>query len=366
MKLLITGKLADRSLLNHIYPITLLDEIDEIMVVRDTKGIKTNKVNYYCPPSWSLKFIPLAFAFKFIIMVYLSIYKKPSLVHGYLLFPHATIAFIVGKLTGRKVGTSLIAGPVELYADGSPIGNYTYCNPLPELNLRAKFFKWMLNHSHLITVTGSYTRNFLTSIEISENKIVVLPHVIDDNFKMKKVDKEYDLIFVGRLAKVKHVDVLVKAAQIITDKYPNLKIVIVGDGECRSKLENLSNQRGLNSNIYFAGYQTNVWEWYNKAKFSILTSEREGFPYSVVESLKCGVPVITSNCGDVQDLIEDGYNGIIIKRYEDYKSFADKIINILDEEKRLEEYSFNSVESVKDINNENIASIWREIINSFK
>ncbi|KKG29101.1 hypothetical protein DU52_01545 [Methanosarcina mazei] len=362
MKLLVTGKLANRSLLHHIYPITLLDDVDEILVVRDTEGSAANKVKYYCPPRWSLKFLPLAFAFKFIIMVYLSISKKPKIVFGYLLFPHASMAFIVGKLTGKKVGISLIAGPVELYASGSPIGNYPYCNPLPKLNIRARIFRWMLANSDFITVTGKYTKGFLTSIGINENTILVLPHSIDNQFGIKNIDKEYDIIFVGRLAKVKHVEILLKAVQSVKSSYPSIKVTIVGDGDCKPELENLSNKLGLNKNVHFAGYQKNVWDWYNKSKISVLPSEREGFPYSVVESLSCGVPVVTSDCGDVNDLIKDGYNGLIVKKYDDFDEFALSIIRILDNNRILETYSANCLESVKNINVNTVTYIWRNSI----
>lgn len=361
MKLLITGKLADRSLLHHIYPITLLDDIDEILIVRDTEGIAANKVKYYCPPQWSLKFLPLAFVFKFIIMFYLSISRKPKVVFGYLLFPHASMAFLVGKLTGKKVGTSLIAGPVELYTGGSPIGDYPYCNPLPELNIRARIFRWMLSNSDFITVTGKYTKEFLTSIGIDENKVLVLPHSIDNQFGIKNIDKKYDIVFVGRLAKVKHVEILLKAVQSVKTSYPNIKVAIVGDGDCKPELENLSNKLGLNKNVHFAGYQKNVWDWYNKSKISVLTSEREGFPYSVVESLSCGVPVVTSDCGDVNDLIKDGYNGLIVEKYNDYAIFAQNIIWILDNNKMLETYSSNCLESVKNVNISTVTSIWKDM-----
>jgi glycosyltransferase involved in cell wall biosynthesis len=295
-------------------------------------------------------------------MIYLSIHEKPAFIQGYLLFPHALMAFFVGKLTCRKIGISLLAGPVELYAIGSPIGAYSYCNSLPNLNTKAKMFSYVLTKSDFITVTGSYTKDFLISIGIDENKIFVLPHVIDNRFESKDVDKEYDLIYVGRLAKVKHVDILLKAVQLAKNEYPDINAVIVGDGECRSALENISNNLGLSENIYFAGYQTNVWDWYNKAKISVLTSEREGFPYSVVESLSCGLPVISSDCGDVNDLIKTGYNGFVVKRYADYESFAFNISNILRNKAMLKIYSNNGIKSTKCIHAKNISLTWKYII----
>ena len=72
-------KLSDRTLISHIYPLTLLDEIDRIIIIRDFPGPYINKVNYVCPPKWSLEILPLAFFIKFCMMVFLSIKEKPTL-----------------------------------------------------------------------------------------------------------------------------------------------------------------------------------------------------------------------------------------------------------------------------------------------
>jgi glycosyltransferase involved in cell wall biosynthesis len=364
MKILITARLADRSLLEHIYPITLVKDIDEIMIVRDTKGIDLRKVKYYCPPSWALKIAPIAFISKFLILLYLSILKKPKLVHGYLLFPHASLAFLAGKLTGKNVGISLIAGPIELYAGGSPIGTYPYCDPLPILNKRAVFFKKILEKSNLVAVTGSYTINFLKSIGISEEKIIVPPKTIDEKFFCQNIKKEYDIIYVGRLHQLKHIETLLKAACVVKNTYPDIKVAIIGIGECREILEKLSNTLGLNDNVYFLGYQKNVWDWFNKAKISVICSEREGLARSAVESMRCGVPVITSNCGDINDLIKDGFNGSIVNKYDDYEEYAQKILELLENDELLKAYIANCPECLKPLTIENATFIWENAIQS--
>ena len=363
MKLLITMKLADRNMMHHIYPITLLDKVDKIMVVRDTKGPEINKVQYNCPPKWTLKIPIIALLYKFVIMVYLSIHEKPTLIHGYLLFPHGILAIVVGMLTRKKAGVSLLAGPVELYAPGkSPIGIYSYCGTLPPLNNIGKIMLYVLDKFCVITVTGNYTKRFLINEGIENDKISVLPHAIDEKFKKIDIAKEYDVVFVGRLASVKHIETLIKSIDVVGKKCPSLKVAIVGDGACNVELERLSKKLGLDEIINFAGYQSNVWEWYNKGKLSVITSDREGFPYSVVEALSCGLPVVTSNCGDVSDLIKDDYNGMIISDYQDYCSFAKAILKLLNDSKMIGTQSINALESMKNVNNATVAAIWMNIL----
>lgn len=362
MKILVTAKLSDRGLLHFLSPITMVDDVDEIMVVRDKKGIPHNKIKYYCPPSSWTNIPILAFIYKFVVMLALSYLKKPSLVHGYLLFPHATMAFLVGFLSCRKVGVSLIAGPVELYSRGSPIGLYPYYKPMPPLNWRAKIYTHLLKRMDIITVTGTYTRNFLISIGIDTNKIFILPHIVDERFKNLNINKEYDAIYIGRLAKVKHIEIILLAVKSIIDTYSSFKLAIVGDGECRQKLESISISLGLENNVFFVGYQENVWKWYNKSKLSLLTSEREGFPYSVIESLCCGIPVISSDCGDIRDMVINEYNGIIIRNYKDYGLYTKAILSLLEKEDRYNEYSQNCIISIQDLSTDKIKKIWEYIL----
>lgn len=363
MNLLITMKLSNRNMMYHIYPITLLDEVDKVIIVRDMRGPDINKVQYYCPPSWTLKFPIVALLCKFFLMINLSIREKPKLIHGYLMFPHGILAFIVGILTRKKVGISLIAGPVELYTFGkSPIGKYPYCKSLPPLNFTARISLNLLNKCNIITVSGNYTINILDSLGINRGKIFILPHTIDSTFKPANMVKEYDIVFVGRLAGVKHIEVLINSINLIRNTFKDVKVAIVGDGECKTKLENLTRELDLSQNIFFVGYQSDVWKWYNRGKISTLTSEREGFPYSVVEALSCGLPVISSNCGDVSDVLKNGYNGFIIDDYQDHNELAEVIFKLMSNSELLLECSNNAVKSIQCLTPESVANIWKKIV----
>jgi glycosyltransferase involved in cell wall biosynthesis len=139
----------------------------------------------------------------------------------------------------------------------------------------------------------------------------------------------------------------------------------VGDGEERDKLEKLTRDLGLTEQIDFVGYQTNTWDWYNRSRLSVVTSEREGFPYTVIESLKCGVPVVTSNCGDVCDIVEDAFNGfIILSDYQDYNGFSEAILKLLLHPEHLADYSVNALHSIEFLSSSLVAAVWKKIISS--
>ncbi|HOX36238.1 MAG TPA: glycosyltransferase family 4 protein [Methanoregulaceae archaeon] len=339
MKLLLTMGLADRSMGNYIAPLSGLKKAEEILLVRDTPGPEMENVRYVTARGRTafLK-VPV----KLFHLIRLSFIEKPALVHGFLLYPHGYLALIAGKLTGRKTGLSLLAGPVETFiAGGSPIGDYAYCRPLPKPGLLGRIVLSLVKKFDVITVTGTFTKDFLVRQGIEEKKIFILPHVVDDRFRPLDIRKDYDLVFVGRLAAVKHVGTLLAAAALVKEVLPSLRVAIVGDGAERGRLEDMARLDGLSGTVDFVGFQENTWEWYNRSRLSILTSEREGFPYTVIESLRCGVPVITSDCGDVRDIVKDAWNGRIVADYDDPRAYADIILELLKNPDRIRHYSEN-------------------------
>lgn len=363
MKIMILMKLSDRVLKNHISPMVLSNDIDKIIIIRDEVGPKMNKVRYYCPPKWSLNFPIVAMISRLLLSIYLSLKERSLLIHSYLLFPHGLLAFAAAKLTNKKVGVSLIAGPVELFIFGnSPTERYAYTKPLPKLSFIGKILLMVLNDFDIISVTGTFSKKFLINHGVMEGKIFILPHIVDCRFIKMNITKQYDVISIGRLEKVKHIEVLIRSISIVKNNFSSIKVAIVGDGPEKRQLEELVIDLGLEDNVLFLGYQSDVWNWFNKAKISVLTSEREGFPYSVIESLCCGVPVVATDCGDLHDILISGYNGDLIKDYNDAKSFADMIIRLLQNDDLINMYSNNALEISRKIRATYVTEIWENMI----
>lgn len=364
MKFLLTMKLGDQSTWNMVYPLTNIQDIEKIILVRDTPGYAISKVHYITPSKNRILPSIITLPIKFIQLVYHSLLEKPSLIHSYLLFPHGYLALITGKFTRRKVGVSLVAGPIETYRliGGLKIGQFPYCRPLPKRHFMNVFVISILKHFDIITVTGSYTRDFLIESGIDKKKIFILPHIVDDRFKQYQTDKAYDIIFLGRLSPEKNVETIIRATAEIKKVIPSVRVAIVGSGSEREKLEELTSALDLTEEIHFAGFQSDIWDWYNRSKLSVIASEREGFPYTAIESLKCGLPVVASNCGDICDIVKDSYNGYIIPDYQDYKAYAEVIIHLLTHPDILEMCSKNALQSVEHLASHSVETVWENII----
>jgi len=105
-----------------------------------------------------------------------------------------------------------------------------------------------------------------------------------------------DLIFVGRLIKEKHVDVLVEAVRILAKKQSDLRLIIIGEGPEYEPIRNLIHSSALDNNIRIMGFFENHDEVISRLKSSrvfVLPSTREGFGIAALEALGCGLPVVT-------------------------------------------------------------------------
>lgn len=364
MKVLINLELSDNKLY-RLCPISLLDEVEQILVVRRKKGPEINKVKYFCPPDFIARSGIFSTIYKGTLLIYLSIKEKPALIHSFLLFPHGVLTFIVGKITQKKIGVSLIAGPMEIYSGlGSPEHMYTYTKPLPDLSMKAKITLHILKKFDVVTVTGSFTKDFLKKNGLPEDNIYILPHRIEDCFRPEPLEKAFDIIYIGRLDAIKHIDTIIKAIPIVRVDYPDVRVAIVGDGPQKDKLERISDALGLSENVFFAGYQKDTNYWLNRSKIFVLMSEREGFPCSVIESMKCGVPVITTACGDILDVVSNNYNSIVIDDYNDHEQLAQEIVGLLKSAEKREYIGNNALMSLSSFSEENINKIWYRIVSN--
>jgi glycosyltransferase involved in cell wall biosynthesis len=140
------------------------------------------------------------------------------------------------------------------------------------------------------------------------NKIKVIYNGVPVNhFKPQNVEKKYDLIYVGRLIKIKGLDYLIKAIKGL-----NLKVLIVGDGPERNKLQNLAER--LNVNVKFLRYAKyeELPYIYSSSKIALFPSySREGVLTSMLEAMACGVGIVTTDAGSMKEALERG--GIIVR-----------------------------------------------------
>lgn len=137
-------------------------------------------------------------------------------------------------------------------------------------------------------------------------------------------------LFVGRLAGVKGVPILIDAVARLASTYPDLSLRLVGDGPDRKALEAEVTRRGLQDRVVFLGYksQAEVAEELAQTDVFVLPSFAEGVPVVLMEAMASQVPVLTTRIAGVPELVENGVSGRVVAP-GDVSAFADALDRLL-------------------------------------
>lgn len=131
------------------------------------------------------------------------------------------------------------------------------------------------------------------------------------------VKKENYITYCGRMAKTKGIDTLLKAFSLLiqNDKYKDLKLILIGDGDCRNDYEKLVQSLHINKNVIFQGRVSNsiARNIISKSLVHIVPSTYEAFATVIEEAMMEQTCVIVSKVGGAAELIENGVNGILFE-----------------------------------------------------
>ena len=181
------------------------------------------------------------------------------------------------------------------------------------------------------------------------------------NVNIEISEKQNEIIFVGRLDYAsKRVDRVLKVWRKLQEYNKNWSLTIVGDGQDRSRLEQLSKKLCL-ERITFVGH-TDPKQYYQRAKILLMTSNFEGTPMVIPEAMAYGVtPIIMNSFAGVNDIIKNGYNGLLTKPFST-KDMINSIQLLIDNQNKLNEISNNATNIIKNIENNILLSEWNKII----
>ena len=116
---------------------------------------------------------------------------------------------------------------------------------------------------------------------------------------------------LGRLEPVKRFDVLLRAMAAVRVPAPTL-LVIAGDGSCRAALESQANALGLSDRTRFLGHRDDVKEIHQALDLYVQSSDSEGIPNAVLEAMAVETPVVATDVGGTNEIIDDGVHGLLV------------------------------------------------------
>lgn len=152
----------------------------------------------------------------------------------------------------------------------------------------------------------------------------------------------------------------IKAFGLIQNKFPEAKLLIVGAGEERLKLENLVKELSL-KNVEFYGQISpdKMPEMYNKADIYLNSPNIDNMPNSIIEAFACGIPIVSTNAGGIPYIVKNGETGLLVN-VNDHFAMAEKAIELLENCDQAQRISANAHKEVKKYAWEKVREMWLE------
>ena len=136
------------------------------------------------------------------------------------------------------------------------------------------------------------------------------------------------ILYVGRLDPLKGLDDLIRAFRKVHERYPEARLVLVGEGEVESNLMHLARELKISDQVSFEGLQEDVKSYLGKSEIFAFPSLTEGLSNVLLEAMACGLPVVATRIGGNMELVEHGVNGILINP-GDPEGLSEAIITLL-------------------------------------
>lgn len=195
------------------------------------------------------------------------------------------------------------------------------------------FYRSVYSHKNLLTVSDSARIDMLQKLRAKPNFIETIYNGFDfnslvaraENGKTEGVPEKF-IMAAGRPDRTKRFDILIKAYAKTQRTH---KLVIFGEGRKLKVLKKLSESLGVADDVIFWGYCKNLLPYFKQASAYVLSSDIEGLPTVVVESLALGTPVVATDAGGVNELLSGRLNEWVVPR-GDIDALAAKIDLILE------------------------------------
>jgi len=190
-------------------------------------------------------------------------------------------------------------------------------------------------------VVSSSTRDEMANHGFSETDLVLVHNCVDHElYRPDPAGRSPAPVigYCGRLKRYKGVDQFLRAVPQVLKEVPGTRVMIVGEGDDRPRLERLVRTLGLAHTVTFTGFVTESRkvEILRSMWCGVNSSSKEGWGLTVVEANACGTPVVASDVPGLRDVVRDGETGLLY-RHGDIPQLAGQVVRLL-RDTRLREH----------------------------
>lgn len=202
-----------------------------------------------------------------------------------------------------------------------------------------------INDAKFVVTCTLYNKKWLDNlVSVSKrDKIHVLYHGVNLGFWQhnipKNKQKRKQILFIGRLVEKKGVVYLLEAIEKLKNKKQTIHLIIVGKGVDEQKLKKICYSHKLSAHVTFLSWQnpSQIKDLLTISDMLVVPSviasdgDRDGIPNVILEAMASGLPVICTSVSGITEVIQHGYNGLLV-REKDVNQLADSIHKLMNDE----------------------------------
>jgi len=246
------------------------------------------------------------------------------------------------------------------------VHSYNFKNYFPDSKFWARtIYK---NTEALVCVSKAIEEKVNKSLELKNTTTIYNPFFIPEiEVKNDVLETQKVILFFGRFdEKVKNFSLLLEAfsqSEIFSKGY---KLHLLGEGNDLNFIKQKIKSLNLQNYVEIFPFKNNPYQEVREAKFTILTSNYEGFPLSIVESLALGTPVIAVDCNSgPREIIKNEFNGLLVENHNP-KALSQAINRFGDDDELYDFCKKNASKSVVHLTLNTISEQWKNLLNKPK
>ena len=298
---------------------------------------------------------------------------KPDIIHSQCEFS----TFMFAKKISKTLGIPIVHTYHTVYED------YThYFSPNQKWGKKAvmKFSRWITSSCERVIAPTAKVSSMLEGYKISCPINVIPTGIKLDKFykfnsekvsaiknKLGIQSSDFVMVYIGRLAEEKNVDELIKMEKKFENS--NIKLLIVGDGPYREKLEKLVDELEVSDRVIFAGMADpkDVADYYKCGDIFVSASSSETQGLTYIEALASGLPVICKKDKCLDGIIDDVMNGF---QYVNESEFINVVSELAEKPEYVHDMSINAFNSSKKFSCENfgknVSEVYEKTIEDYR
>lgn len=290
-------------------------------------------------------------------MVDIVKFEKLDVLHVHYAIPHASAAFMAKQILRTK-GINIPVITTLHGTDITLVGKDASFEPVVTFSI---------NQSDGVTAVSDSLRSETYDYFQIEKDIEVIPNFINlDKFKRQKKEhfrmaispnNEKLMVHTSNFRSVKRVDDVIRIFAQVRQQMPS-KLLLVGDGPERPKMEKLCRELQICNDVRFLGKLDAVEEVLSIADLFLMPSEKESFGLAALEAMSCEVPVVSTNAGGIPELNINGVTGFT-SPVGDVDDMVRNALTVLDDA-NLPRFKANALDRARDFDIEKIVPMYED------